>query len=198
MSDTALILLAAGSSSRMGSPKQLLRFRGEPLVRHAARTALDAGCLPVIVVLGANEREIQPALDGLAVEIVVNPRWMEGMGTSIRAGLNALGNRAVRGAILALADQPFVTADTLRALTQRHLESGVPIVASRYLDTVGVPVFFQRAVWSLLMEIKPAEGCKGVILRNADDAVLLDCPEAAIDLDTPADYARALQAEAWL
>jgi molybdenum cofactor cytidylyltransferase len=188
----ALILLAAGNSARMGSAKQLLDFGGKPLLRHAVETAQSAACDPVIVVLGANEHEIRPALTGLGVEIAVNERWADGMGTSIQTGLRALGNRDIAGAILALSDQPFVTADFLRGLVERHRQSGKAIVAAQYSGTAGVPVFFVREAFPLLMGLKPDQGCKGVILGHPADALLVDCPEAAIDIDTPEDYARAV------
>jgi molybdenum cofactor cytidylyltransferase len=177
---------------RMGSAKQLLDFGGKPLLRHAVESAQGSGCDPVIVVLGANEAEIHPVLAGLDVEIVVNERWPEGMGTSIQAGLRALENRDVRGAILALSDQPFVTSDFLRGLVDRHHQSGRPIVAAQYSGTAGVPVFFAREAFPLLMALKPDQGCKGVILGHPGDALLVDCPEAAMDIDTPEDYARAM------
>jgi molybdenum cofactor cytidylyltransferase len=192
---TALILLAAGNSTRMGAPKQLLDFGGRPLLRHAVETAQAAGCGPVIVVLGANEQEIRACLAGLPVEIVVNERWPEGMGTSIQTGLRALENKDVSGAILALCDQPFVSSGFLAGLAAKHNETGRAIVAAQYAGTAGVPVFFAREAFPLLMVLKPDQGCKGVILGHPADALLLDCPEAAIDIDTPEDYARAREAE---
>ncbi len=193
MSDTALILLAAGSSSRLGMPKQLLDFHGTPMVRHAAETALRAGCGPVVVVLGAVRHEIAEALQGLPVEIVSNDQWAEGMGTSIQCGLRALEGRGVCGAILSLADQPFVTATFLRSLLTRHIETGRNIVAASYAGTVGVPVFFAAEAFGLLMALKPAAGCKGVILGHPEDALLIDCAEAAIDIDTLDDYLAVLE-----
>jgi molybdenum cofactor cytidylyltransferase len=190
---SAAILLAAGSSTRMGTAKQLLDFRGKPLARHAAECAIAAGCDPVIVVLGSGEREIRPVLAGLPVEIVVNDRWPEGMGTSIQAGLRALEDREVSGAILALSDQPFVTPGFLSGLVDRHRESGRRIVAASYSGTAGVPVFFARDAFPLLMALKPDQGCKGVILGHPAEAELVDCPAAAMDIDTPGDYARATE-----
>jgi molybdenum cofactor cytidylyltransferase len=188
---SALILLAAGNSTRMGSAKQLLDFGGRPMLRIAVESAQSSGCDPVIVVLGANEAEIRPALTGLDVGIVVNERWSEGMGTSIQTGIRALENREIAGAILALSDQPFITSDFLRGLVESHRRSGKPIVAAQYSGTAGVPVFFAREMFPLLMELKPGQGCKGVILGRPAEALLVDCPEAARDIDTPEDYARA-------
>ena len=189
MSKTAIILLAAGRSERMGSPKQLLTFCGQPLLRHVTAVACCSGWDPVIVVLGAREGEMRTVLSGLPVEITVNQRWSEGMGTSIQAGLQALGDREVDGAILALADQPFVTAEFLSRLGQAHALTGKRIVASRYSGTVGVPAFFARDAFQELNRLKPDQGCKGVLLAHAREALFIDCPEAAIDIDTPEDYA---------
>jgi molybdenum cofactor cytidylyltransferase len=189
---TAIILLAAGNSTRMGSPKQLLDFRGKPLLRHAVETALATGCGRVVVVLGAGAESLRSVLDGLDVDVVINPRWAEGMGTSIQTGLNALAGTDLRGAILALADQPFVTSQSLLRLITGHRATGKPIIASRYSGTVGVPVFFARAAFPSLLALEPNQGCKGVILEFGDQAQLVDCPEAAMDVDTPEDYSRAI------
>lgn len=192
MSNTAIILLAAGNSSRMGSAKQLLDFHGQPLLRHAAETALASGCSPVVVVLGARAMELRLALEGLPVEIAFNERWPEGMGTSIQAGLRALEGTDVAGAVIALADQPFVTAGILASLPARHQATGKSIVAARYSGTVGVPVYFARCAFPWLAALEPHQGCKGVILGHPQDHLFVDCPEAAIDIDTPSDYNLAL------
>jgi molybdenum cofactor cytidylyltransferase len=185
----AFVLLAAGSSVRMGEPKQLLNFRGQPLLRHSAAAALASGCSPVVVVLGAREQELRAALAGLAVEIVVNERWAEGMGTSIQAGLRAIAaGRDVRGTVLGVADQPLVGPELVRGLVARFESSGKAIVASRYMGTVGVPACFAREMFPLLMALPADKGCKGVILEQRDNALLVDCPEAATDIDTPEDY----------
>jgi molybdenum cofactor cytidylyltransferase len=180
----------------MGAAKQLLDFAGKPMLRVAAETALGSECDPVIVVLGAHEAEVRPALLSLNVEIVVNDRWAEGMGTSIHAGLFALAkweleHREIAGTILALSDQPFVTSIFLRGLAEKHSQSGRPIVAAQYAGTAGVPAFFARETFPLLMALKPEHGCKAVILDHIADSLLVDCPEAARDIDTPEDYAHA-------
>ena len=190
---TAIVLLAAGESRRMGQPKQLLDFKGVPLLRHVALTALAVG--PVIVVLGALADSLRFALDGIPVEIVVNEQWEAGMGASIQTGLRLLEGRGdVTGAILALADQPFVTAEFFARLIAEHVRSGKGIVAASYAGTVGVPAYFSRAAFPHLMALPAGQGCKGVILAQVDDRVLFECPEAELDLDTPEDYRAALQA----
>lgn len=193
MSDIAIIILAAGGSTRMGSPKQLLDFGGMPLLRRAAETALAAACGPVIAVLGAQSDTIAGALDGLPVGIARNARWEEGMGTSIQAGLSAIGDARIDGAILMLADQPLITADHLTRLIAAQSETGRGIVAARYAGTVGVPVLFMKPFFGELLALAPAAGCKGVILRHRDSAELLDLPEAEADVDTPEEFQHVLR-----
>ena len=172
----------------MGSPKQLLMYQGRPLVRHAAETAIASGCHPVLVVLGSQADEIRAALDGLDVVIVENTDWEQGMGTSIRAGISGAEIMGCDGAILALADQPLITAEILKHLVDEHEETGRPIIASEYSNTVGVPAFFSREYFPKLTALLPSEGCKAVILANLERSIRIACPEAETDLDTPSDY----------
>lgn len=182
-----IVILAAGASTRMGEPKQLLEYRGKPLLRHAAEVALEA-CEQVIVVLGSHAAELRPALAGLPITIAENPDWEGGMGSSIRTGIAAATD--LDGVILTLADQPLITSEFFDSLVQAHLESDQPIVTSQYAGTVGVPVFFSREYFPHLLALEPSQGCKGVILKHTDHALRLDCPEAEMDIDTPEDYSR--------
>lgn len=190
MPDIGLILLAAGSSSRMGTPKQLLDYGGKPLLRHAAEVGLASICRPVLAVLGSQAELIGKAIEDLPLEIVLNPRWEEGMGTSIHAGVEIAQARNLDGVILALADQPLVTAAILNRLVETHLETGQAIVSSQYAGTVGVPVFFARAFFANLLKLAPGQGCKGLIVAHEAQVMRLDCPEAEVDIDTPQEYAR--------
>jgi molybdenum cofactor cytidylyltransferase len=158
---TGLVLLAAGESSRMGTPKQLLEFNGKPLIRHAAEMALASKCRPVVVVLGSQADEIRAVLADLDLVIRQNPRWREGMGTSIHAGVEAVSESDADGLVLALADQPKITPQVLNRLLATHWATGQPIVASQYADTVGVPVYFSRQFFPHLLALNPEQGCKG-------------------------------------
>ena len=187
-----LILLAAGGSSRLGHPKQLLPYRGRTLLRHAADTALASVCRPVIVVLGSQPDRLRPELAGLDIRIADNPTWEQGMGSSIRAGLDALGASApdVAGVLLMLCDQPLITPASLDALVQSHLDTGSPLVASEYGGTRGVPAFFSRALFPELRALKDAQGAKAVITRHEAEAVALPLPAGVLDVDTAEDYER--------
>lgn len=190
MPEVGLILLAAGAATRMGQPKQLLEFRGQPLLRHCVGVALASACRPVVVVLGAAAEHLQPLLADLPVQVVLNDSWAAGMGSSIRAGLAAMESTKVSGLVLALADQPFVSHRTYNDLVECHLARGAALVASAYADTLGVPALFGRALFPELAQLSGQAGCKGVLLRHSRNVVVRSCPEAAFDLDTPEDYQR--------
>lgn len=190
----ATVILAAGSSSRMGQPKQLLQYEGKPLLRRAAETALASECEHAIVVLGASAAQLRSSLEDLPVAIVENARWCEGMGASIQAGVHAASAGDFDAVILMLADQPLITSRNLDRLVLAHLTSGRPVIASRYAGTVGVPVLFSREYFPALSALTPSQGCKGLILEHSARAVWLDCPEAGFDVDTRDDYLRLCRA----
>lgn len=192
MRDVAGILLAAGGSRRLGEPKQLLAYRGRPLLHHAASVLLATPCRPVLVVLGAEGERARAALDGLPVEIVDNARWSDGVGTSIAAGIAAAAAHDVAAAVLALVDQPLVTAASFERLLAMWRTTRRPIVASRYAGTVGVPALFAAELFPRLRTLDRDHGCKPLIRAAGARAALVDCPEAATDVDTPADYTSLL------
>ncbi len=186
-----IVLLAAGASTRMGTPKQLLKIEGVSLLRRAAEHALDSGCGPVVVVLGANADLIMPELEGLALYVTINHNWKLGMSSSITAGLVALLAEApeIEGVILFLADQPNVTGSSLRKLSAAHVETGSELVAATYSGQIGPPAFFSRFHFEELKSIQGEGGAKYLLQQHASDVVLIDLPEGAIDLDTAQDFA---------
>ncbi|HYO62625.1 MAG TPA: nucleotidyltransferase family protein [Pyrinomonadaceae bacterium] len=192
------IILAAGSSSRMGTPKQVLEFRGQTLLRRAALAALGAGCSPVVVVTGAHAERSREELHGLGVREVVNPSWAAGMGSSIRAGLGALVEADARTAavVLMLCDQPYVTPEVVSALVAAHRATGSPVVASSYGGSFGVPAFFARPVFAELAQLEGGAGAKQVIKSHAAEAHFVPFPEGEIDVDTPDDFSRLLSTPA--
>ena len=188
---TGIVLLAAGASSRMGAPKQLLKVKGISLIRRAAEQALDSGCQPVVVVLGANADLIAPELDGLTIDIAVNRDWKMGMSSSILCGLKSLlcANPTLESVILFLADQPNITATSLRRLTTAHVQSGSQLVAAAYSGPIGTPALFSRIHFNELLQIEGQGGAKSLLERHAPCVLPIEFPEAACDLDTPEDVA---------
>ncbi|HEX8748780.1 MAG TPA: nucleotidyltransferase family protein [Pyrinomonadaceae bacterium] len=188
------VILAAGSSSRMGSPKQTLQFRGKSLLRRAALAALGAGCRPVIVVTGANSEQSRCEFEGLEVREVLNTSWESGMASSVRAGVEGLviEDAEVSAAVLLLCDQPHVTAEVISALVEAHRATGKAIVASRYGGSFGVPALFSRTLFAELTRLEGKAGAKEIIKRNASEAYFLPFQEGEVDVDTPDDFSRLI------
>lgn len=194
MTRVAAVVLAAGDSTRMGWPKQLLRFDGESLVRRAARTALASQCAGVFVVLGAHAAAVARELDGLALTLVQNPQWQEGMSRSIRVAVEAVAAAQPRfdGLLIVLADQPAVTTALLDRLIAASPTAPAGLVACEYAGTVGAPALFARRHYDALRALHGDRGGKAVLIAYADAVVQIPFPPASIDLDTPADYADIL------
>ena len=188
------VVLAAGASSRMGSPKQTLQFRGQSLLRRAAIAALSAGCRPVIVVTGANAELSRRELEGLDVREVLNTRWETGMASSIRAGIEELVSAAADAdaAVMMLCDQPHVTAEVISGLVAAHRVTGRPVVASTYGGSFGVPAIFSRTLFAELARLEGAAGAKQVIERHASETHFLPFQGGEVDVDTPDDFSRLL------
>jgi molybdenum cofactor cytidylyltransferase len=197
----AAVVLAAGGSSRLGSPKQLVSYQGRPLVARAAEAALMTGADPVVLVLGANAATVVTALSGIQVIAVVNPDWKSGMGTSVAIGVSAIVDRApaVGAVLLMVADQPLVGNAALGRLLERWTSSNgrsgsrglhATIAAAAYAGTVGVPAVFGRAHFEALCSL-PADAGAARLLRQAGAQVRrVAMPEAGVDVDTPNDLAR--------
>lgn len=192
MAPIGIIILAAGGSTRMGRPKQLLRIGDQSMVRRAAMAAVDSRLTPAVIVLGANVETIRPELGGLAVDIVVNERWERGIGSSIRTGMCELAKSSseAEGVCLMLADQPLVTAAILRDLCDAYLRSGKSVSVSAFGDSFGPPVFVGRDHFPRLLALADAQGAKSIWNDCGDDIHFEPCPEAAADLDTPEDCER--------
>ncbi|WLT33293.1 nucleotidyltransferase family protein [Geothrix sp. PMB-07] len=182
-SSIAAIILAAGSGRRMGGPKALLRLEGETLLRRAVRAALEAGCAPVIAVVG----DWDPGLSGLPVQAIPNPGAAEGMASSIRAGLAALPAEA-EGVLLLTVDQPAVDTVLLKRLMALAGEAPMHPAACAYAGTLGVPALLPRRLFPELAALEGDRGAKAILQR--EQALTLPFPEGERDLDTPADIKR--------
>lgn len=187
-----LILLAAGGSTRLGHPKQLLPYQNKTLLRHAAETALGSLCRPIVVVLGAGADLLRPELAELNVLIAENKDWEKGMGSSIRVGMAALEASVpnITGVVLMLCDQPFLTSDALNTLALACQDTNSLLTASEYGGTHGVPAFFSRVLFPELWALSEAQGAKPIIARHAAETISVPLPAATTDIDTAADYER--------
>jgi molybdenum cofactor cytidylyltransferase len=188
------VVLAAGSSSRMGVPKQTLEFRGQTMLRRAALAALGAGCRPVVVVTGAHAEQSRGELRGLDVLEVVNALWETGMASSVRAGVEGLvgADAEVGAAVLMLCDQPHVNAEVISELVAVYRATRRPVVASAYGGSFGVPALFDRALFAELARLEGAAGAKQIIKRHAAEAHFLPFRGGEVDVDTPNDFSRLI------
>ncbi len=189
------ILLAAGASTRLGQPKQLVQLEGKSLLRRAAEAAIHSGASPVIVVLGEPAEILVQELKGLAVSGIVNEAWQEGMGSSLRCGVEALQRQAPETAavLLMVCDQPLITALHLKSLWDLYAATG-KVVSVRHGDRPGVPAIFPARYIPELARISGDQGARS-LLRSLGDAEieLVSLPEAEFDLDAPEDLFRFLE-----
>lgn len=184
----AAVVLAAGSSRRMGMNKLLLAVDGEPLVRRAVSRCLAAGFDRVVVVVGHEAERVRAALDALPCDLVENPDYARGVGTSIRAGVRSVAE-AVDAVVIVLADMPYVTTDMLRTVAAWYRATRPPVVVSEYGGVQAPPTLYDRALFGRLMAIPDDSGGKAVAAQPGALRVAVAFPESARrDLDVPADY----------
>jgi molybdenum cofactor cytidylyltransferase len=189
MSSIGAVILAAGGSSRLGQPKQLLQFRGETLVRRTVQAATNANCAPVIVVVGNSGPAIWQELQGTSAIVVENADWARGLGTSIRAGIQQLGD-STKAAVLLTSDQPLVDSAIIVELIQTQKSTGKPIVASSYANTLGIPAIFDHSFFPALLDLPDDSGAKSVIRSRLALVGSVPFEDGAIDIDTPEDFER--------
>lgn len=186
------VVLAAGGGSRFGRPKALVEFGGSTLIRRSAATLSIAGCRPVVAVAGAQAAAVARSARGATGCVVVNPRWEEGLATSLRAGLGALTSETVEAAVVTLVDQPMVTPQLIERLVAAW-SPGTAAVAASYDGIMRTPVLFDRTIWCEVSESAHGDaGARGWLRANPDRVVVVACDDvgAADDIDTPADLRR--------
>jgi molybdenum cofactor cytidylyltransferase len=180
------VLLAAGASTRFGSPKQLVRIAGRPLLHTVVTRAAEVTGNALIVVLGAGAAELAPLLKHSPGSVVVNRQWREGLASSIRAGVARLPATCA-GVMLVLADQAAVTSDDLRRLAGTWRRRPQSIVAALYAGTTGAPAIFPRSTFAELAALRGDAGARSVLRRSVDRMIRVPMPAAELDLDTPED-----------
>lgn len=191
MCKIAVIILAAGASTRLGQPKQLLPYKGKTLIKHTAETALNTGYKPVIVVTGALHGELLAELKDEDIEVVHNSNWQQGMSASIRTGIEAAEKHQSDAVLMMLCDQPLITSDHLKALgsTFSSIEDG-PIIATGYENIAGVPTLFPKKLFNSLKALKGEQGARELLKVHQNSLVTVSFPDAAVDIDTPEDLSR--------
>lgn len=194
MANIGALILAAGESSRLGRPKQLIQFRGKSLIRRIVDAADEAGCSPIAVVIGSDGKKMAPELERTSAATVENENWRKGIGTSIRAGMQSFVERGrdLDAVIVLVCDQPLVEKELIKQLIARYGETGKTIIASSYSGTLGVPALFDRSHFEELLTLPDDSGAKSIILSRREYVVEFPFPQGNLDIDTLADYERLI------
>lgn len=184
--ETAVMILAAGSSKRLGRPKQQLIFEDQTLLHRIIHTAISLQSGPVLVVHGEDtflpqKKEIVP---------VLNSQWEDGMSTSIHAGINSLEAKypLLETVIITVCDQPFITVELFREMIALQQQTSKPIIASVYGETIGTPVLFHKSVFKELLTLSGDKGARQLLKKESDRVGLVNFPLGKIDIDTEEDY----------
>ncbi|RYE20272.1 MAG: nucleotidyltransferase family protein [Sphingobacteriaceae bacterium] len=199
-SDLAVVVLAAGSSSRLGKPKQLLHYQQETLIKRVVKTALQITAENVFVVTGFLHEELIDELKEQPVKFIQNKSWKEGMGSSIQTGISAIlkSEKAdkINAVLFLLSDQPLINFDHLDKLIQQfYLDKNSTIAATAYAETQGVPAVFDRSLFPEIQQLSGSGGAGSLFKKYHQNLTTVLFEQAAIDIDTEADYLHLIQAE---
>ncbi|MBT8235830.1 MAG: nucleotidyltransferase family protein [Bacteroidia bacterium] len=182
------LMLAAGSSSRMGTPKQLLPWGNATLIEHCISVAQQSKLDSILVVLGAEAKAILPSIEALNVDIIINREWASGMASTIRTGVDQLSSvNPPDGILIMLADQPFIKTEELDAMIDAF-DSKDQIIASAYKERLGVPALFGAAHFDLLRSLSGDKGAGAVLNEKKDTIKTLPLPSDLTDIDTMERY----------
>jgi molybdenum cofactor cytidylyltransferase len=188
--DQAIVLLAAGSSSRMGTPKQMLIVNGRTMLQQAVNSAIASLIPNIIVVLGANAEQHDGIIKERAVMTIINKDWEKGMGSSLKAGLKKAISQypTVQAVMVLVCDQPLLSSVHINKLATEYHKTQPMAIASRYNGINGVPAIFDRSIFSSLMMLKDESGAREVLKKLENNLITIPFEGGEIDLDTPDDY----------
>jgi molybdenum cofactor cytidylyltransferase len=184
-----IIILAAGSSSRLGQPKQLIIVEGKSLLKKTTEAALDSGAHPIMVVLGNQAPTHKKVIEAPPVSIVINEDWSNGMGSSLKAGMQSLlkDYPETEAIIISVCDQPYLTAHHFKKLISVYSNTASEVVTSHYKGTNGVPALFSKSLFQKLLQLEDEEGARKIIQHHKGTIALVPFEKGEIDIDTPED-----------
>ncbi|KAF9659705.1 nucleotidyltransferase family protein [Tenacibaculum sp. ZH5_bin.1] len=188
MQKTAILILAAGSASRMGKIKQLLPYKNTTLLEWTIEQAQKSTIKNVFCVLGANKDAIEKKLTTNAIITIYNPKHQDGLSTSIIKGIEFLQEHNFDNALIMLADQPHVTSEYLNSLIKVSKRNPSKIITSNYQGSVGVPAVFPKEYFNKLLNLKGDKGAKNFLLQHDDNIFKVNSSLNLLDIDTPEDY----------
>ena len=180
----AILILAAGGSNRLGEAKQLLPLAGSTLLNRTIREAQGSNAAQVLAVIGARHKEIASSMEGTQVAVVYNENWEKGMGSSLKAGILAL--REFDAVIIAVCDQPFISADIFNQLINEWETGHHSIVASSYEGTIGVPALFDTSEFPGLLKVSDESGAKSILFQKPVSTIPFE--QGNVDIDTRTDW----------
>ena len=191
---TVCLLLAAGSSSRMGQPKMMLAFKGSTLLQHIIDEVKATKSTTLLIVTGCYHTLIEQSLIQQQIPIVKNGQWQAGMGSSIQTGMAYLLKHypAASNVLILVCDQPFISSNLFQSMMIEKEMSGKGIVACSYKDTFGTPVLFDKKYFNNLALLQGATGAKKLVQQFETDVATVSFPAGAMDIDTPEDYEKLL------
>ena len=195
VNNCCVVILAAGSSSRLGKPKQLLKYKSKSLVQYIVDVAILSNIGPVIVVTGANAALIIKEISDKKIYIVKNEEWKEGMASSLRCGLSKVQiiDDTIDGIIFMVCDQPYVSVSLIAGLLKKQHDSGLPIVASSYENILGTPVLFHKKFFEELHQLQGDTGARKLVKKYSELTATIPFPKGGIDIDTEEDFQRLLK-----
>ncbi|MBL0356291.1 MAG: nucleotidyltransferase family protein [Chitinophagaceae bacterium] len=184
------LLLAAGSSSRMGQPKMLLDFRGKTILQHSIDEIKKLPGNQLLVVTGCYYSLLKEILEQQQIEFVQNEQWQEGMGTSIQKGVKYITRYYpdATSVTILVCDQPFISAGLFQEMREMKQQAGKGIIACTYNDTIGTPVLFDKTYFDQLALLSGPSGAKKIVQQFAEDTAMVNFPLGAVDIDTAEDY----------
>lgn len=191
MSKLVVLILAAGDSSRMGFPKQLLKWKNTTLLQHTIDTVKKIAAEEIILVLGANSEKIKAEIDSNEVTVLVNKNWNLGLGDSIAYGINYIETilSEAESVLIMLADQPLIDTEFLIKMIESYRSNPTRIVSTFYEEgKFGVPTIFNKKYFPELLKLNDDKGAKSVLKKYSDDLLFIDGKDFINDIDTVKDY----------
>lgn len=181
--------MAAGGSARLGRPKQLVEYRGRPLLQSAIDAAEGTNCHPKVLVLGAYAEEIKDKVDTKTMEVVINTNWKDGLSSSLRTGVNLIESQKEKAdnILFMLGDQPYVDAEILNGLLDCHRRHDKGITACGYQGEFGVPMILNHKYVNELQTLRGDQGAKKIVMKHTEDVYIFAFGNGTYDIDTEDD-----------
>lgn len=196
-SNIAVLILAAGSSSRLGAPKQLVNFRSKYLLQHSIDVSEALNLSEKLIVLGANAARILKEVDLKNHQLLMNENWQEGMSTSLKRGLEEIKHSypIIENVLVLLSDQPFISVSVLQELIGKHLKANCLASFSEYQGIPGVPAIFSKEIFEDLLKIEGDRGARDLIKNGLTNYQLISFEKGIVDIDTEDDLQQLKQLE---